>query len=60
MKAFKDYEIEDFIDMGSVRHIEDNGKPKRCGLYRKAMEGYPSIPYTFHPTSNLEDVLKAL
>lgn len=59
MKAFKDYEIEDFIDMGSIPQPKDS-RPKRSGLYRKAMEGYPSIPYTTHPVSNLEDVLKAL
>lgn len=60
MKEFKNYEIEDFIDMGSIRQIEDNGTPKRSGLYRKAMAGYPSIPYTTHPISNLDDVLNAL
>lgn len=57
MKEFKDYQIEDFIDMGSFPKQEMCKSPSRGGSLRKVVKGYPAIPYTKHPVSNLSDIL---
>lgn len=57
MKEFKDYQIEDFIDMGSFPKQEMCKSPSRGGSLRKVAKGYPAIPYTKHPVSNLSDIL---
>lgn len=54
-KQFKDYEITDFIDMGSLpkREISTSHRPF-FGFNKKRSN---SIQSTSHPVSNLADVL---
>ena len=57
MKNFKDYEIEDFIDMGSVHQPENIDGHIPFVPFCRTKE---KVEYIQHPVSNLEDVLKAL
>lgn len=57
MKEFKDFQIEDFVDMGSFPQQDLSKSSRRGGSFRKVVKGYPSIPYCKHPVSNLSDVL---
>ncbi len=57
MKAFKDYEIEDFIDMGSAHQSENTDGHIPFVPFCRTME---KVEYIQHPVSNLKDVLKAL
>lgn len=57
MKAFKDYEIEDFIDMGSAHQPENTDGHIPFVPFCRTKE---KVEYIQHPVSDLEDVLKAL
>ena len=60
MKAFKDFEISDFSDMGSLPAQTEKPVPSKHRPFfgfNKTKKGTPSKPFEKHPVSNLADVL---
>jgi hypothetical protein len=57
-KAFKDYDISDFKDMGSLPKWPETTEKHRPFIpFIKAQKGMPRMTYRDYPTSKLADVL---
>ena len=56
-KQLKDFEISDFIDMGSLPKEGKYSSHRPFFGFNKTKKGDPIIPYKNHPVSNLDDVL---
>ena len=56
-KAFKDWDISDFKDMGSLAHHPIQEGHISFNGFVKAIKGQPCPQYKDYPTSRLADVL---
>ena len=56
-KQFKDFEISDFIDMGSLPKDKETVSHRPFFGFNKTRKGKPVVPYKDYPVSKLNDVL---
>lgn len=56
-KDFKDFEISDFIDMGSLQKTRESTPHWPFFGFNKKKKGETSISYTDYPVSDLDEVL---
>lgn len=56
-KQFKDFEISDFIDMGSLPKDKNAVSHRPFFGFNKTRKGKTIMPYKDYPVSNLDDVL---
>ena len=57
MKAFKDFDISDFKDMGSLSKQANATSHRPFFGFNKLKKGARCKPYAKHPISKLADVL---